>query len=98
VFGPIVVGNNVFISYGAIILPNVNIGHNCVIPAGAIVSRDVLDGGVVIGISAKTIKTIEKYADSIQDRRALVCSLGYADNCQFLEQRFGMNLYKGTSQ
>ena len=98
VFGPIVVGNNVFIGYGGIILPNVKIGNNCVIAAGAIVSRDVPDGVVVAGIPAKTIKTIEEYAESIQDRKTSVRSLAYADKRQLLEQRFGMNLYKGTSQ
>ncbi len=34
VFGPIVIGDNVFIGYGAIIMPSVTIGSNCVIGAG----------------------------------------------------------------
>ena len=53
VFGPIVVGNNVFIGYGAVILPNVRIGNNCVIAAGSVVSRNVPDGVVAGGIPAQ---------------------------------------------
>jgi co-chaperonin GroES (HSP10) len=36
---PIVVGSNVFLGYGAIIMPGVTIGDNVVIGAGAVVTR-----------------------------------------------------------
>lgn len=38
---PIKVGNNVFIGYGAVILPGVSIGDNVVIGACSVVSRDI---------------------------------------------------------
>ena len=98
VFGPIVIGDNVFIGYGAIILPNVTIGNNCVIAAGSIVSKNVPDGMVVAGVPAKVIKTTEEYAESIKNTKTSVRSLSYADKRQLLEKKFGMNSYRGTSK
>ena len=40
-FGKIVVGNNVNIGWDAIIMPGVRIGDNCVVGAGAVVTKDV---------------------------------------------------------
>lgn len=45
-FGPISVGNNVFIGAKSMILPNVNIGDNAVIAAGAVVTKSVPSGEV----------------------------------------------------
>lgn len=47
-----IVGNNVRIGSNATILP-VKIGHNCVIGAGAVVTRDVPDNTTVMGNPAK---------------------------------------------
>ncbi len=40
----------------AIILPNVTIGRNCIIGAGAVVTKDVPDNSVAVGIPARVIK------------------------------------------
>lgn len=50
------IGNNVFIGTGAIILPKISIGNNVVIGAGAVVSKDLPDNCVAVGIPAKIIK------------------------------------------
>ena len=42
------------IGAGAIILPGVRIGAGAMIAAGAVVTRDVLPGGLVKGMPAKT--------------------------------------------
>ena len=62
-FGPINVGNNVFIGNNAIILPGVTIGDNVVIGAGAIVTRDIPSNSVAAGVPAKVIKTLEEYGE-----------------------------------
>lgn len=49
-------GDNVFIGTGAIILPNIKIGNNVVIGAGAVVSKDLPDNCVAVGVPAKIIK------------------------------------------
>jgi acetyltransferase-like isoleucine patch superfamily enzyme len=45
---PIVVGSNVFLGYGAIIMPGVTIGDNVVIGAGAVVTRDIPANSVAV--------------------------------------------------
>lgn len=53
---PIIVGNDVWIGYGAIILAGVHIGDGAVIGAGAVVTKDVQAYSVVGGVPAKVIK------------------------------------------
>ncbi|OCH04138.1 acyltransferase [Aliivibrio fischeri] len=60
---PIIIGNNVFIGYGSIILPGVNIGDNVVIAAGSIVINDIPSDGVYAGNPAKYIKSINSFVD-----------------------------------
>ena len=57
-FGETVIGNNVFIGVGSIVLPNVSIGDNSVIGAGSVVTRDIPSGVVAVGNPARVIKTI----------------------------------------
>jgi len=54
--GPIVIGNNVWICSGAIILPNVTIGDGAIVAAGAVVNCDVAAGSMVGGVPAKLIR------------------------------------------
>lgn len=52
----IVIGNNVFVGAGAIILPGVRVGSGAVVAAGAIVRDNVPDGALVGGSPARTLK------------------------------------------
>ncbi|MDT8366718.1 MAG: acyltransferase [bacterium] len=47
------------IGANATILPGLNIGRNALVGAGSVVTKDVPDGGVVVGNPAKIIKVIE---------------------------------------
>lgn len=51
----VVIGNNVWIAYRAVIMPGVTIGDGAVIAAGAIVTRDVAPYSIVAGAPAKKI-------------------------------------------
>lgn len=59
----VVIGNNVFIGAGVIILPGVHIGDNVIIGAGSIVSKDIPENSVAIGAPAMVVGSIENYID-----------------------------------
>lgn len=59
--GKVVIGNNCFIGYGSIILPNVKIGDNCIIGAGTVVTKSIPENSIVAGNPAKIIGTYEKF-------------------------------------
>jgi acetyltransferase-like isoleucine patch superfamily enzyme len=54
-FGSIEIGNRVWLPY-AIVMPNVHIGDNVVVGAGAIVTKDLPSGCLAVGMPAKPIK------------------------------------------
>ena len=58
--GKIVIGNNCFIGYEAVILKNTEIGDNCIIGARAVVKGKVPSGTVWAGCPAKQICTVEE--------------------------------------
>ena len=43
------IGDNVVLAVGAIVIGNVNIGDNVFVGAGTVVTKDVADGAVVVG-------------------------------------------------
>lgn len=53
--GPIIIGDRVWIAYGAIVLPGVTVGEGAVVGAGAVVTRDVAPYAIVAGNPAKVI-------------------------------------------
>lgn len=70
--GHVVIGDNVFVGRGAIILPNTHIGNNCVIGAGAVVTKDIPDNSVAVGNPIQIIGTydafVEKHRQQMQKR------------------------------
>jgi acetyltransferase-like isoleucine patch superfamily enzyme len=61
VFGPITVGNNVFIGINAVIMPGVTIGDNVVIGSGAVVTRDIPSNSVAAGVPARVVRSLDDY-------------------------------------
>lgn len=55
----VIIGNNSWIGARALILPGVRIGNFCVVAAGAVVTKDVLDYSVVAGVPARVIKKLD---------------------------------------
>jgi acetyltransferase-like isoleucine patch superfamily enzyme len=57
--GKIDIRDNVFVGFGAIILPNVTIGPNSIVSAGSVVRSDVAEGDVVAGVPAKRVGRLD---------------------------------------
>ena len=59
---PIVIGKDVWIGSGAILLPGVHVGDGAVVAAGSVVREDVPPRTIVAGVPARIIKTVEQGA------------------------------------
>ncbi|MEG1638708.1 MAG: sugar O-acetyltransferase [Erysipelotrichaceae bacterium] len=53
---PVIVGNNVWIGGGVIILPGITIGDNVVIGAGSVVTKDIPSNKIAYGNPCKVIR------------------------------------------
>ena len=53
---PVVLGDDVWVGHGAILLPGVEIGTGAVVGAGAVVTKDVAPFTIVAGVPAKIIR------------------------------------------
>lgn len=70
--GYVIIRDNVFVGYGAIIMPNVTIGPNAIVAAGSVVTKDVPEGTIVGGVPASVIADFADHVDRIRARsRAL---------------------------
>lgn len=61
--GKATIGNDVFIGYRSIVMPNITIGNGAVVGAHSVVTRSVAPGTVVVGSPAKQIMTTEELAE-----------------------------------
>jgi len=50
-----VIGNNVYIGANAVLVGKINIGNNCIIGACSLVTRDLPDNAVALGVPAEII-------------------------------------------
>lgn len=84
VCGRIKVESNVFIGYGAIVMPNVKIGRNAVIGAGAVVASDIPENSVAVGVPAKVIMSLQEYREKINTKCVRIRGLSYEEKKEYL--------------
>jgi acetyltransferase-like isoleucine patch superfamily enzyme len=53
---PVVIGNNVWLGHGAVILKGVTIGDGAIIAAGAVVTSDIPSNAIAGGVPARVIR------------------------------------------
>ena len=92
---PITVGNDVYIGNDVIILPGVKIGNKVIIGAGAVVSKDIPDNSVAVGVPARVIKTADDYLGKIKKESLHVGHLKGKYKDQRLKEIYG---YTGNSK
>lgn len=54
--GDIVIGDDAWLGYGVVVLSGVRIGAGAVIGANSVVTRDVPDGAIAVGVPARVVK------------------------------------------
>ena len=78
-FGKIIIKDNVHIGWNTVIMPGVTIGKNCIIGCGAVVTKDIPDNSVAVGIPAKVIETIDEYYSKKKDKCIMTKGLSQAE-------------------
>jgi acetyltransferase-like isoleucine patch superfamily enzyme len=58
--GSVEIGSGTWVGIGVAILPNVKIGKNCVIGANTVVTRDIPDYHVAVGIPAHIVGRVDR--------------------------------------
>ena len=53
------IGNDVWLGANVTVLPGVTIGDNVVVGAGAVVTKDIPDNSLAVGVPARVVKKIE---------------------------------------
>lgn len=88
-FGCIEIGNNVNIGWNTMIMPNVKIGNNCVIGAGAVVTKNIPDNSVAVGVPARVIETIDEYWEKNKDKIDHTKAFSAEKKKQYLLEKYG---------
>ena len=57
---PITIGDNCWFGANVSVMPGVTIGNNCVISAGSVVTKDMPDNSVIMGVPAKAVRKINE--------------------------------------
>lgn len=53
---PVLIGDDVWIGRRVVIMPGVKLGNGCIIGAGAVVTKNIPDYSVAVGVPAKVVK------------------------------------------
>lgn len=57
--GPVVLGNNIWLTRNVMVMPGVSIGDGCVIGANSVVTKDIPPNSFAVGAPARVIRKLE---------------------------------------
>ena len=89
-FGKINIGNNVNIGWSVILMPGVNVGSNCIIGAGAIVTKDIPNNSVAAGVPARVISSINEYCEKNRDKVDFTKRMTAKEKRIYLEKKYNL--------
>lgn len=76
-FGPITIEDGVWLPWRVLVLPNVHIGKNATIGAGALINRDVPERSLAVGVPAKVVRKGEEHIKDLNpsDRKSILLNI-----------------------
>ena len=66
--GKVIIGDDVFVGAGSIILPGVQIGDRVIVGAGSVVSKSIPSNSVAVGNPAKVICSYDDYMEKQKNK------------------------------
>lgn len=89
---PINIGNNTYIGAEAMVMPGVIIGNNCIIGAHSVVTKNIPDNSVAVGIPAKVIYDIQTYYNKCIEKEQLypTPNMSYGEKKNYFSQKFNI--------
>lgn len=92
---PIKIGNKVYIGNNVLFLPGITVGDNVIIGAGAVVTHDIPDNSVAVGVPAQVIKTTEEYLEKVKRESLHLGHMKGEEKDKALREYYG---YKGKAK
>lgn len=56
---PVTIGDDTWLGGGVVVCPGVTIGKRCIIGAGSVVTRDIPDDSMAVGVPARVIRSLK---------------------------------------
>lgn len=88
--GRVKIGNNCFIGYRTIIMPGATIGNNCIIGAGSIVTKNIPDNCVAVGVPARVISTLEEYHEKCRENLKPTVGMSREEKRNYYTKELGL--------
>ena len=85
-FGPITIEDRVWLPWRVFIMPNVRLGEECTIGAGALITKNIPRRSLAVGIPAKVIKNNDEYIKELyhEDKIKVIKNI-FFDMMNYLE-------------
>ena len=84
------VGNNVHIGTNSIIMPGVTIGDNVVVGCGAIVTHNIPDNSIAVGVPERVIENVEQYYSKNKEAFDFTKQLSPKDKRAYLTKKYSL--------
>ena len=89
-FGQIKIGNNVHIGTNSVIMPGVCIGNNVIVGCGAVVTKNIPDNSIAVGVPARIIETIDEFVQKHCEDFVHTKSFDPDRKREFLRNKYGL--------